>query len=187
MSAVGAYLAKKQWNPGNKKNVEEVWKKEQAKKSEDKKLQELREEYEQERSREQLDELQVQAGVKKSATRLEWMYEGAPADGGGDKSGDEEAFLLGTKSIDGLVQQPKVDLSRRAALASAPASAPSSSFSANELFVRRHEDPLAYVQQHTETKRQREELKDKHARKKHRRDSKEEGSSKKEKKHRKKS
>lgn len=175
MSAVGAYLAKKQWNPGNKKNVEEVWKKEQAKKSEDKKLQELRAEYEQERGREQLDELQVQAGVKKSATRLEWMYEGAPADAGGGGEKEGEAFLLGTKSIDGLVQQPKVDLSRRAALASAPVASASSAFSANELFVRRHEDPLAHVQQHTETKRQREELKDKHSRKKHRRDSKEDG------------
>src|SRR5580698_2101565 len=105
MSAVGAYFAKKRWNPGNLKNVEEVWKREQSKKEEEKKVEQLRREYEEDRNREALEELQVKAGVKKTSARLNWMYDAGPNNTSNDAEDrarldakEREAFLLGEKS-----------------------------------------------------------------------------------------
>jgi hypothetical protein len=77
MSNVGAYLAKKSWNPGNIKNVEDVWVKEKQQQEQQKLWEDRQKLIEDERAEEELEQLQVEAGVKKGvAGRLKWMYEG---------------------------------------------------------------------------------------------------------------
>ena len=67
---------KKSWHPSTLKNQERVWKAEQKKAEEDKKMAELQRELQQEREREHLHKISQDSGmIKKEAnTRLDWMY-----------------------------------------------------------------------------------------------------------------
>jgi hypothetical protein len=59
-----AFLNKKTWHPGRFQNQEEVWKREQAAAAEQRKLEELRKQYEDERKNEEYTDIAVQAGYK---------------------------------------------------------------------------------------------------------------------------
>ena len=59
-----AFLNKKGWHPGNQRNQEKVWKKEQEALAEQKQMEEIRKQYEEQRQREELDAVAVAAGVK---------------------------------------------------------------------------------------------------------------------------
>ena len=61
------FLNKKTWHPGRMQNQEEKWKREQAAEKEAKKLAEIRTQIEQERQHEELHQVAIAAGVKKSA------------------------------------------------------------------------------------------------------------------------
>ncbi len=141
MSNVAAYLAKKRWNPGNIKNVEEVWKKEQAKKEEEKKIKELQKEYAEERNREALDELQVQAGVKKSSNRLSWMYETTGPIMNKQKETTADEFLLGEKSVDEVISKKKLKDSSNVS----EVNTKDVVFSKSEQMLRNMDDPMALI------------------------------------------
>lgn len=169
MSAVGSYLAKKRWNPSNLKNVEEVWKRERAAEEEKKKIEELRKEYEQDRNREALDDVQILAGVKKSSSKMGWMYDLGP----NDKSKDErnqidkeerEAFLLGDKSVEDIVQEPKVDVSKSSSqILEKRESRDKPLISAAEAFIRNHEDPLTLIKEKQRLVKAKQELSSKNS------------------------
>ena len=61
------FLNKKTWHPGRMQNQEEKWKREQAAEKEERKLQEIRTQIEQERQNEELQQVAVAAGVKRCA------------------------------------------------------------------------------------------------------------------------
>ncbi len=53
------------WHPGNQRNQEKVWKKEQEAIAEKKQVDELRKQYEEARQKEEVEAMAVAAGVKK--------------------------------------------------------------------------------------------------------------------------
>lgn len=88
-----SFLSTKSFHPQNFRNREKVWQKEQEALAEMKKMDEIKKEYEQEREREAMDEIAIQAGLKKDRNKkLDWMYEGpqvakaAPGTGGASSS-----------------------------------------------------------------------------------------------------
>lgn len=93
---------KKSWHPSKLKNQERVWKAEQTKKAEDKKLNDLRKEIEDERNREQYKEIAKKSGLIKDDgdgnNKLNWMYKS------GSDLVNREDYLMG-KSIDKNFEQ----------------------------------------------------------------------------------
>jgi len=89
-----AFLNKKSWHTPTFHNVERVWKAEEKKKEETKKLEQLRKEKEEERQVEELKRLQKDSGlVTNSSDKLDWMYMGI---GGGANSNEQsEEYLKG--------------------------------------------------------------------------------------------
>ncbi|SCV70628.1 BQ2448_3390 [Microbotryum intermedium] len=115
---------KKSWHTGTFANKERVWKHEKSALEERKKLHELQKELEQERAVQELQRLQAEAGGKKRADRVDWMY-AAPAQGNGPNAEELEAYLLGKKRVDKLLK------GNEEKLMSAPsADAPGGSFTA---------------------------------------------------------
>jgi len=101
---------KKSWHPSTMKNQERVWKAEQQKADEDRKVAELQKELREEREREFLRKTAENSGAieKKDDSKLDWMYKGA----GGHVSREE--YLLGRKidkAFDQLVQEEEEDKS----------------------------------------------------------------------------
>ncbi|KAK8727212.1 hypothetical protein OTU49_009754 [Cherax quadricarinatus] len=84
---------KKSWHPHTMKNQERVWKAEQQKAEEDRKMAELQRELKEEREREMLRKTAEESGAvkKKTDDKLDWMYKGP----GGHVSREE--YLLGRK------------------------------------------------------------------------------------------
>ncbi|EDW77579.2 uncharacterized protein Dwil_GK24577 [Drosophila willistoni] len=87
---------KKSWHPHTMKNQERVWKAEQAKQEEQRKLDDLRKEINQERDREELRRMGESTGVlgNRGATgeaKLEWMYKNS------HELINREEYLLGRK------------------------------------------------------------------------------------------
>ncbi|KAJ3122924.1 RNA-splicing factor [Nowakowskiella sp. JEL0407] len=93
---------KKSWHPGTLRHQEKVWKLEKKAEDEKKKFELLRQEKEQERQKMELLELQRSKGVKSQLDRVEWMYAAGPT-GTGAISEEKEAFLLGKKRIDKIL------------------------------------------------------------------------------------
>ncbi|EDV26339.1 uncharacterized protein TRIADDRAFT_54223 [Trichoplax adhaerens] len=85
---------KKSWHPQTLHNVERVWKAEQKQQAEQRKIDQLKQEIEEERAREEIQAHAVSTGVlRKKSNRLDWMY-AAPG-----VSADREEYLLG-KTLD---------------------------------------------------------------------------------------
>jgi hypothetical protein len=98
MSGKGmSFLNKKSWHTGGFKMIEKVWKAEQAAAEEQKKIDTLRKEMDEERRIEQLRKLQHEAGLltKNQLERLDWMYVGQGAYKEQEMKKEQEAFLLG--------------------------------------------------------------------------------------------
>lgn len=77
-------------------NQERVWLAEQKAASEQKKIDELRKQIEEEREVDEIRRLQEQAGgIKRSAARLDWMYEGPAA--AHEAAASTEEYLTGKK------------------------------------------------------------------------------------------
>ncbi|KAJ3195675.1 RNA-splicing factor, partial [Dinochytrium kinnereticum] len=97
---------KKSWHPGTLRNVEKVYLKERAADEEKKKLAQLQKEIEEQRAVQELQQLQESSGkIKKRQERLDWMY-GGPGSSA-QVAEDREAYLLGKKKVDKLVEQGK--------------------------------------------------------------------------------
>ncbi|KAM7352970.1 CWC25 spliceosome associated protein homolog [Cochliomyia hominivorax] len=86
---------KKSWHPHTMKNQEKVWKAEQAKSQEEKKLNDLRREIEEEKNREELKRIGRESGVlggySEGDKKLDWMYKSST------ELINREEYLLGRK------------------------------------------------------------------------------------------
>lgn len=84
-------------------NQKKVWEEEQRALEERKKIEQIRKERDQERQIEELQNLQEAAGGKKRQARVDWMYQG-PSSGQTGTTEESEAFLLGKRRVDTLLQ-----------------------------------------------------------------------------------
>ncbi|KAK0730069.1 Pre-mRNA splicing factor-domain-containing protein [Lasiosphaeris hirsuta] len=98
---------KKSWHPQRSGNVAATQKAEAEAISERKKLQLRLQEIEEERKKEEIQKTLEAAGGKRKIDRVEWMYAG-PTDGQVGDSAESEAYLLGKRRIDKLLQDNEV-------------------------------------------------------------------------------
>ncbi|KAL8115819.1 uncharacterized protein LOC141666995 [Apium graveolens] len=135
------FLNKKGWHTGSLRNIENVWKAEQKRDAEDKKLEELRKQIHEERERSEFRLLQQQAGLIPKQERLDFLYDSGLAVG---KASESDGF----KSLEALPSaQPDV-----AASTSAKPVVPGALFedkpqSANDAWRKLHSDPLLLIRQ----------------------------------------
>lgn len=94
---------KKSWHPSLMTNQKRVWEEEQRALDERKKIEQIRKERDQERQIQELQELQEAAGGTKRLQRVDWMYSG-PATGQPNTNEENEAYLLGKRRVDTLIQ-----------------------------------------------------------------------------------
>ena len=94
---------KKSWHPSLMSNQKKVWEEEKRALDERKKIEQIRKERDEERQIQELQDLQEAAGGKKRQARVDWMYQG-PASGQTGTSEETEAFLLGKRRVDTLLQ-----------------------------------------------------------------------------------
>ncbi|KXX76665.1 Pre-mRNA-splicing factor cwc25 [Madurella mycetomatis] len=136
---------KKSWHPQRSGNVAATQKAEADAIAERKKLQQRLQEIEEERRKEEIQKALEAAGGKRRAERVEWMYSG-PNDGQAGDAAENEAYLLGKRRIDKLLQdneakklqkQPSQD-----ALAAAPAAAITNT---RDIAAKIREDPLLAI------------------------------------------
>eukprot|EP00118_Oscarella_pearsei_P018338 m.187671 g.187671 ORF g.187671 m.187671 type:complete len:347 (+) comp39366_c0_seq19:91-1131(+) len=80
---------KKSWHPNTAQNLEKVWKAEQKRDSEKKKIGELQSELNEERAREEVKQQAIDAGLRKKSDKVDWMYKKMTI--------DREQYLLGKK------------------------------------------------------------------------------------------
>ncbi|KAI8375659.1 Pre-mRNA splicing factor-domain-containing protein [Choanephora cucurbitarum] len=95
---------KKSWHPATFKNQERVWKEEQKRKEEDRKLDQLKKELAEERQLQDLQRMQEEAGTKKRSNKLDWMYASPNANLNGSANNTMEDYLLGKKNVDDLLR-----------------------------------------------------------------------------------
>ncbi|PNX71311.1 hypothetical protein L195_g027186 [Trifolium pratense] len=134
------FLNKKGWHTGSLRNIENVWKAEQKHNAEEKKLDELRKQIQEERERSEFRLLQEKAGLVPHQERLEFLY-----DSGLSVGKTSEGF----KALEAL---PKSDATEAASSASKEASVPGALFedkpqSANDSWRKLHSDPLLMIRQ----------------------------------------
>ncbi|ORY04206.1 hypothetical protein K493DRAFT_311432 [Basidiobolus meristosporus CBS 931.73] len=96
---------KKSWHPATLRNQERVWKEEQKALEEQKKLDQLKKELDEERQLQELQRLQESSGARKRSEKLDWMYAAGPTQSSATQNDDLEAFLLGKKRVDSLIEQ----------------------------------------------------------------------------------
>ncbi|WOL12345.1 pre-mRNA-splicing factor [Canna indica] len=136
------FLNKKGWHTGSLRNIENVWKAEQKHEAEQRKLEELRKQIQDEREKAEFRQIQEQAGFAPRQERLDFLYESGLAVG----KGSSEGF----KALQG---PPAVAASNSAAEAgSSKAAAPGALFedkpqSANDAWRKLHSDPLLLIRQ----------------------------------------
>ncbi|MED6160056.1 hypothetical protein PIB30_047856 [Stylosanthes scabra] len=137
------FLNKKGWHTGSLRNIENVWKAEQKHDAEQKKLDELRKQIQEERERNEFRLLQEKAGLVPAQERLDFLYDSGLSVG---RSSNNEGF----KALEDL---PKPDASADAPSSSASASKqPGALFedkpqSANDSWRKLHSDPLLMIRQ----------------------------------------
>ena len=100
---LAAFLNKKSWHTGGMPMQAEVWKREQEKEHEARKVEEMKREIAEERKMQELTDQAAEAGHVQKVERLEFMYKGGPGMGGpgmGVPSEDADAYLLGEKRFE---------------------------------------------------------------------------------------
>jgi hypothetical protein len=98
---------KKSWHPQRSGNVAATQKAEAEAIAERKKLQLRLQEIEEERRKEEIQKTLEAAGGKRRIDRVEWMYAG-PQDGQVGDAAESEAYLLGKRRIDKLLQDNEI-------------------------------------------------------------------------------
>ncbi|KAJ4838429.1 hypothetical protein Tsubulata_020700 [Turnera subulata] len=147
------FLNKKGWHTGSLRNIENVWKAEQKHEAEQKKLEELRKQIQDERERSEFRLLQEQAGLVPRQERLDFLYDSGLAVGKGSGSASKggESGVAFKAFEDSGVPGPS-----SSAAASDPAkqqqSVPGALFedkphSANDAWRKLHSDPLLLIRQ----------------------------------------
>lgn len=107
---------KKSWHPVLMSNQKRVWAEEKKALDERKKTDQVLKERAEERALLELEKLQENAGGKKRADRVDWMYNGPGSGGpgaGGGVSEEMEGYLLGKRKLDGLVQRSETDAMKK--------------------------------------------------------------------------
>ncbi|CAN0890915.1 Pre-mRNA-splicing factor cwf25 [Linum grandiflorum] len=145
------FLNKKGWHTGSLRNIENVWKAEQKHEAEEKKLDELRKQIQEERERSEFRQLQEQAGLVPRQERLEFLYDGGLSVGKGNAStasGSGVAF----KELDPALAGGTKASESAASSAAAATGAPGALFedkpqSANDAWRKLHSDPLLMIRQ----------------------------------------
>ncbi|PLW21393.1 hypothetical protein PCANC_03819 [Puccinia coronata f. sp. avenae] len=95
---------KKSWHPLLMKNQERVWKEEKKALEERKKTAQLQKELAEERQLQELQRLQAEQGGGRREERVDWLY-ATPAIGNGINPEEQEAYLLGKKTVDKLFKE----------------------------------------------------------------------------------
>ncbi|KAK0737440.1 Pre-mRNA splicing factor-domain-containing protein [Apiosordaria backusii] len=133
---------KKSWHPQRSANLAATQKAEAEAIAERKKLQQRLQEIEEERKKEEIQKALEAAGGKRKIDRVEWMYAG-PSGQAGDAA-ENEAYLLGKRRIDKLLQDNEVKkLSKQPTIedvAAAPAIA-----NPRDVAAKIREDPLLAI------------------------------------------
>lgn len=140
------FLNKKGWHTGSLRNIENVWKAEQKHEAEQRKLEELRKQIQEERERSEFRQLQEQAGLVPRQERLEFLYDSGLAVGKGSSSGFESL----SKPTDPITTA--VTTADSSSSAKPQASVPGALFedkpqSSNDAWRKLHSDPLLMIRQ----------------------------------------
>ncbi|CAK8531216.1 unnamed protein product [Lathyrus sativus] len=135
------FLNKKGWHTGSLRNIENVWKAEQKHNAEEKKLDELRKQIQEERERSEFRQLQEKAGLVPHQERLEFLY-----DSGLSVGKTSEGF----KALETVPKSDATDAPSSSA--SKDAGVPGALFedkpqSANDAWRKLHSDPLLMIRQ----------------------------------------
>ncbi|KAK6923294.1 CBF1-interacting co-repressor CIR, N-terminal domain [Dillenia turbinata] len=136
------FLNKKGWHTGSLRNVENVWKAEQKHEAEQKKLEELRKQIQEERERSEFRLLQEQAGLVPRQERLDFLYDSGLAVGKGNNSSSDAPF----KSLQPQPQQPESGGPSSSSTA-VGALFEDKPHSANDAWRKLHSDPLLLIRQ----------------------------------------
>ncbi|PKI47552.1 pre-mRNA-splicing factor CWC25 homolog [Punica granatum] len=138
------FLNKKGWHTGSLRNIENVWKAEQKHEEEQKKLEELRKQIQEERERNEFRLLQEQAGIVPRQERLDFLYDSGLAVG----KGSSEGVLF--KSLDKGDALSEAAASSSSAQQASASGVPGALFedksnSANDAWRKLHSDPLLLI------------------------------------------
>ncbi|KAJ1420963.1 Pre-mRNA splicing factor [Sesbania bispinosa] len=138
------FLNKKGWHTGSLRNIENVWKAEQKHEAEQKKLEELRKQIQEERERNEFRLLQEKAGLVPHQERLEFLYDSGLSVG---KSSSE-----GFKALEAFPKSDATDAPSSSTSKQQGASVPGALFedkpqSANDTWRKLHSDPLLMIRQ----------------------------------------
>uniref|UniRef100_A0A2N9IM77 CBF1-interacting co-repressor CIR N-terminal domain-containing protein n=1 Tax=Fagus sylvatica TaxID=28930 RepID=A0A2N9IM77_FAGSY len=139
------FLNKKGWHTGSLRNIENVWKAEQKHEAEEKKLEELRKQIQEERERHEFRLLQEQAGLVPKQERLDFLYDSGLAVGKGSNSDGGGFKALEAKS--------STDTAKALEAPPSSAAVPGALFevdkphSANDAWRKLHSDPLLMIRQ----------------------------------------
>lgn len=139
------FLNKKGWHTGSLRNIENVWKAEQKHEAEQRKLEELRKQIQEERERDEFRLLQERAGLTPRQERLEFLYDSGLAVG---KTSSE-----GFKALEAYPSEKPTSASASgSAPSSSQSAAPGALFeekpqSANDAWRKLHSDPLLMIRQ----------------------------------------
>jgi len=134
---------KKSWHPPLMSNQKKVWEEEQKALEERKKIEQIRKERDEERQLQELQELQEAAGGKKRLARVDWMYSG-PASGQTGTTEETEAFLLGKRRVDTLLQGKEKENLQKAASQEAFMAVQSAN-TARDTALKVRDDPLLAI------------------------------------------
>lgn len=144
------FLNKKGWHTGSLRNIENVWKAEQKHEAEQKKLEELRKQIQDERERSEFRLLQEQAGLVPKQERLDFLYDSGLAVGRGNSASKGEAgvaFKAFGEALPGI-EQPPASSSSDVKQQSAPGALfEDKPHSANDAWRKLHSDPLLLIRQ----------------------------------------
>ncbi|CAO2173277.1 unnamed protein product [Urochloa humidicola] len=140
------FLNKKGWHTGSLRNIERVWKAEQAEEAEKRKTEELKKQVAAEKEKAEFRAMQERAGLRPAQERLDFLYESGLAVG---KS--SEGFQALQQSAPGTAGASSSSAPASAA-DSSKAKAPGALFedkpqSANDTWRKLHSDPLLLIRQ----------------------------------------
>ncbi|KAL6012103.1 hypothetical protein ACLOJK_002579 [Asimina triloba] len=135
------FLNKKGWHTGSLRNIENVWKAEQKHEAEQKKLEELRKQIQEERERNEFRLLQQQAGpIPSVQERLDFLYDSGLAVGKGSSDGFKALETPPAPTTEAASSSKKQDFVPGALFEEKPQSA-------NDAWRKLHSDPLLLIRQ----------------------------------------
>ncbi|WVZ92302.1 hypothetical protein U9M48_038379 [Paspalum notatum var. saurae] len=141
------FLNKKGWHTGSLRNIERVWKAEQAEEAEKRKTEELKKQVAAEKEKAEFRAMQVRAGLRPAQERLDFLYESGLAVG---KS--SEGFQALQQPAPGPAAASSSAAAQASAADSSKAATPGALFedkpqSANDTWRKLHSDPLLLIRQ----------------------------------------